>query len=276
MLNGDQIRNNWIYILLSKPKNYLLNLIGNSLLIGCFTLAGTYLYLNSEYNTIKIPTITHSLITVAIGLLLVFRTQSAYERWSTASRNFYEIMTQIKFFSYKIIAVNATPVFQSKIKNAFKGYASNFMNYLRSENPNISHKFEKDYVHNLRQLIEVLDEERKEGKLDQSDCIFLDKIILDIMQASSSCARIKKHPIPMSYEMHIKISVFFYILSLPFGILYEMGLWSTIMVMITYYIIAGIEIISKEIENPFHGDPNDLPIEEYFDDIEKTASELKS
>jgi predicted membrane chloride channel (bestrophin family) len=34
-------------------------------------------------------------------------------------------------------------------------------------------------------------------------------------------------------------------------------------------VIAGIEIISNEIENPFKGDPNDLPIDDYKKENEK-------
>ena len=39
------------------------------------------------------------------------------------------------------------------------------------------------------------------------------------------------------------------------------------MVMLVYYIISGVEIISTEIENPFAGDPNDLPISKLFANI---------
>ena len=31
--------------------------------------------------------------------------------------------------------------------------------------------------------------------------------------------------------------------------------------------MAGIEIISKEIENPFYGDPNDLPVDSFMKKI---------
>ena len=73
----------------------------------------------------------------------------------------------------------------------------------------------------------------------------------------------------MSYALHIKVSVIIYILSLPFGLFNNLGMWSAVMVMFIYYIVAGIEIISKEIENPFYGDPNDLPIEQYIKKVQE-------
>ena len=89
----------------------------------------------------------------------------------------------------------------------------------------------------------------------------------DILITCSGLSRIKNTPIPMSYEIHIKVCIFFYICSLPFGILYDMGIWSALVVVLVYYIMAGIEIISKEIENPFYGDPNDLPVDSFMKKI---------
>jgi putative membrane protein len=60
-----------------------------------------------------------------------------------------------------------------------------------------------------------------------------------------------------------------YLLSLPFGLFRDLGLASSLMVMLIFYIAAGIEIISDEIENPFAGDPNDLPVDQLTRDIIK-------
>ena len=82
--------------------------------------------------------------------------------------------------------------------------------------------------------------------------------------------RIKNTPIPLSYVFHIKMSIFIYLITLPFGMFHDLGLWAVPMVMLIYYIIAGVEIISNEIENPFANNPNDLPTYKLFDVILKT------
>jgi putative membrane protein len=61
-----------------------------------------------------------------------------------------------------------------------------------------------------------------------------------------------------------------YLVSLPFGMFHDLGLVAVPLVMLLYYIIAGVEIISNEIENPFGSYPNDLPTEELFQSIIKT------
>ena len=85
----------------------------------------------------------------------------------------------------------------------------------------------------------------------------------ELISVFCSLGRIKETPIPHSYAFHIKISIFAYLLTLPMGLFFGLGLYSIPLVMILFFIIAGIEIISTEIENPFFGNPNDLPINKY-------------
>lgn len=91
-----------------------------------------------------------------------------------------------------------------------------------------------------------------------------------LVEYSNGLERIKNTPIPLSYVFHIKISIYIYLFSLPFGIFHELELFATPLVMLIYYIIAGVEIISNEIENPFANDPNDLPTVKLFNVMLKT------
>ena len=83
--------------------------------------------------------------------------------------------------------------------------------------------------------------------------------------------RIKSTPIPLSYALHIKASLALYLLSMPFGLFHDLGVWSAPMVMLSFYVVAGIEIISGEIEDPFHGDPNDLKVDKYLADAREAV-----
>ncbi len=97
----------------------------------------------------------------------------------------------------------------------------------------------------------------------------LERKMSELLDYFTSLERIKNTPIPISYTFHIKLSIFVYLLTLPFGLFYGLGTVSILLVMILFFIIGGIEIISNEIENPFKGDPNDLPIEEFKKETEK-------
>ena len=112
------------------------------------------------------------------------------------------------------------------------------------------------------------------NKLDTKDINIIGLLgSLDkLLEYSNNLERIKNTPIPLSYVFHIKMSILIYLVTLPFGMFHDLGLWSVPMVMLIYYIIAGVEIISNEIENPFANDPNDLPTHKLFDVILKTLA----
>lgn len=269
---NDKIKNNWVYLLFSKPQLYLLTLIFNTFIIGVITLSLTWICIHYGWS-FKVPTSAHQLVGVAIGLLLVFRTQTAYERWSSASKNFNDIYNSLVFITFKIENslrdkddIN-TNDFRLKIKSTLKEliteFSHNFILYLQSEDSIESEKLEKAYLEGIKKLLYFVSDFEKEGIMLKNDVILLQRCVGDIINSCGSCVKIKNTPIPISYALHIKVSIFLYILSLPFGLFSDLGLWSTVMVMFIYYIIAGIEIISREIENPFHDDPNDLPIEKY-------------
>ncbi len=101
---NNRLKDSWLFILIFYPKIYLFTILKHAILMGIFTFGLSYFYFYGEYSNIKIPTTTHALISVAIGLLLVFRTQSAYERWTTASQNFY--MHFIRFWNWCLFYSN--------------------------------------------------------------------------------------------------------------------------------------------------------------------------
>lgn len=269
-LVNKTLKTNWLYLVLSKPKIYLFTLFKHTLIVGIVTLIMSYLYFHSSYNTIKIPAITHTLITVAIGLLLVFRNTTAYDRWSTASKNFYELHAYFRMLIFRVKSLNMLEDDEfNDFKSHIYGFCQYFEKYLKSDlDSEKAYNCEKIYLMNLEKIIQLMDSKVDKNKqpisIDKPDVNFLMKNMNDILVTCASLSRIKNTPIPVAYEMHIKISIFFYICSLPFGLFYDMGLWSVGMVMLVYYIMAGIEIISKEIENPFHGDPNDLPVSKFM------------
>jgi putative membrane protein len=109
----------------------------------------------------------------------------------------------------------------------------------------------------------------KDKKITDQEYNVIIQSLNSILESISACERIKTTPIPFSYFIHIKISIFLYLVTLPFSLFADMQLWSTIVVMVLYFLISGVEIISSEIENPFSGEPNDLPIDDIINSIKK-------
>lgn len=87
----------------------------------------------------------------------------------------------------------------------------------------------------------------------------------------AGCERILNTPLPIAYSIAISQITWVYVMLLPFqlvGLLHYVAIPAT---MAAAYIILGLLLIGREIENPFGQDVNDLPLESFCEQI---ASEL--
>jgi putative membrane protein len=88
------------------------------------------------------------------------------------------------------------------------------------------------------------------------------------------CERIKNTPIPYSYSAFIKKFIFFYVMTLPFGYVFSLGYYVIPVVVFIFYVLASLELIAEEIEDPFGNDDNDLPTKRIAANIKKHVEEL--
>lgn len=256
--NKREAKKDWVVILLTKPKLYLYNLVKRTTIIGLFLflIYETLKYFNIGQSQ-SIPTSLHGIVGLVIGLLLVFRTNTAYDRWWEARKIFSSIQAIFIYINLKTTNEKGHQCLRTINDCIFEFVSANE----GLESIKIKEKFMKNYCE-LSRLISI-------ENFPSSIYGNVENKLSDILEKFLSLERIKNTPIPMSYSFHIKLSIFLYLLTLPFGMFFELGMYSIPCVMVLFFIIAGIEIISNEIENPFKGDPNDLPIEEYKKENEK-------
>jgi putative membrane protein len=256
-------KKNWLYILFLKPNLYLYKLLKHTIFVGVVAFCLSYAYMHSGFSDAKIPTTMHSLIGIAIGFLIVFRATTSYDRWFEAKKSLSNISKYLSLFVLKLNSSTSDNNIRDKVKESLKGMLESIEAYLKTENEEEEEDIKQIQNEYIYEILTDIKSYEKESNISSKDAASLEQYLTQIFDNAGVCERIKDTPIPTSFSLHIKISVFIYILTLPFGLFYDLGLWSTFMVMIIFYIIYGIEIISSEIENPFYGDPNDLPIEEF-------------
>lgn len=252
----------WIVILFTKPKLYLYNLLKRTMMVGIFLflLCEALKYLEMA-QTQSIPSTLHSLVGIVIGLLLVFRTNTAYDRWWEARKIFASLHATLIYIRVKFINSDDAQEAISQLKNL----NDNIFKYVSADEGHDSIKIKEDFMKSYIELSALILNRNLPPPIHGN----LEKKLAEIIESFASLERIKDTPIPMSYSFHIKLSIFLYLLSLPFGMLFDLGLWSIPCVMVLFFVVAGIEIISNEIENPFKDDPNDLPINNYKKENEK-------
>jgi putative membrane protein len=226
----------------------------------------------SDTSHLKNLSLIHSALGMVISMLLVFRTNTAYERWWEGRKIWGSLVNSSRNLAIKIRAIvpSQGPYFVAMIPN----YAFAMKNHLRGEhrskeledaegfNPELLQA--KDHVPNqiagiIVQRIESL---RKEGKLLPEHVLFFQTELNNFTDAVGACERIRKTPIPFSYSVFLKKFIFLYVMTLPFGFVFSLGYWVIPVVSIIFYVLASLELIAEEIEDPFGKDANDLPTEE--------------
>ncbi|MEM7040843.1 MAG: bestrophin family ion channel [Bacteroidota bacterium] len=88
------------------------------------------------------------------------------------------------------------------------------------------------------------------------------------------CERILKTPIPYSYSVYVKKVIFIYLLTLPLSLITSLLYWTVPMVMFNCYVLAGLELMGEEIEDPFGYDQNDLDTDGMAKNIRKNVREI--
>lgn len=266
--NFYKLKENPYYQVLKNPRLYLYKIGVSTLAVGIVSLVINlfHLYLFPSAN---IPMGIHPLVGFLIAMLLVFRTNTAYDRWWEGRKMIANINAKFSFFVALINSYNIRDAFI--IKNELRKFLNNTRDYLKDDKKNkINPNFHSMQMDILTGIIHLLRKNNKDGIIADHEFSLMNQCLNNIMESITSCERIKTTPIPFSYYIHIKLSIILYIITLPLSLFSDLGLWSTLVVMVLYFLISGVEIISNEIENPFSGEPNDLPIDSLIDNILET------
>ncbi|KAJ4331482.1 hypothetical protein N0V87_009109 [Didymella glomerata] len=88
--------------------------------------------------------------------------------------------------------------------------------------------------------------------------------------------RILNTPLPIAYSIAISQITWVYILLLPFQLYKLLGYITIPASVFAAYIILGIALIGREIENPFGDDVNDLPLDAFCQQIRKDVDIIMS
>ncbi|WP_316788144.1 bestrophin family protein [Pedobacter frigoris] len=252
-----------------------------ALFSGCIAfLELNYLKL-AETTYVKNIGMMHNLLGFVISMLLVFRTNTSYDRWWEGRRLLGGLTNVSRNFAIKLKALKLKETHIEFFEYAIPKYAFALKEHLR----------EKQYFGKNSLLIEVdggkhipnqvatsiasrIFELQGTGEISQEQLIILNADVQQFTDICGGCERIKRTPIPYSYSAFIKKFIFIYVITLPFGWVFSLGYFVVPIVPFILYVLASLELIAEEIENPFGEDANDLPVDEICNNIEKHVGEI--
>ncbi len=270
--------NNWLRALALHRSDTFLRLLPWLLALGSFTavvgwVEVMYLHLGKESYVSNLP-VMHSLLGFAISMLLVFRTNTAYDRWWEGRKLWGQLVNVSRNLAVKIDAYipddATTRAFYAKLIPLF---AHELRLHLQLEktrmeldaqpHPEIP-GFDRS-KHMPNQVMQLMTERtyrlQREGVIAGEQLLTLDRELVQFLEIAGACERIKNTPIPYSYSSFIKKFIVIYVCTLPFGFAFTLGYLAVPVVMFIFYVLASLELIAESIEDPFGTDSNDLPMD---------------
>lgn len=266
------------------------------LILGICVYSGIIAYLELEYwklsseSYVRNLPVMHSLLGFAISMLLVFRTNTAYDRWWEGRKLWGSLVNNSRNLAMKLnmLLPKEEKSQRSFFRKTIPAYAYALHNHLRKEKTRIElfdeeehkHVFQKidhdKHVPNQLALLmyQHVQQLYEEKKITGEQLIFLNAELQSFTDICGACERIKNTPIPFSYSVFIKKFIFFYIMTLPFGYVFQLGYYIIPVVAFIFYVLASLELIAEEIEDPFGGDENDVPTALLAQNIHRHVAEI--
>lgn len=237
----------------------------------------------SEDSHVKNITIMHGMLGFVISLLLAYRTNTAYDRWWEGRKLWGSLVNNSRNLAIKLSAILKDENDRNYFKRMIPGYASVLQKHLSNEEVTQMlfegldleidhHKHRPNQV--ARMLFQKINDLHLSGKISGDQLIIINAELQSFTDVCGACERIKNTPIPYSYSAFIKKFIFFYVMTLPFGYVFSLGYYTIPVVIFIFYVLASLELIAEEIEDPFDGDANDLPTTKIASNIKKHVEEL--
>ncbi len=259
--------------------------------MGLFSTAVCYLILTvfhlheiDFHSTIAM----HQLLGIVLGLFLVFRTNSAYDRWWEGRKLWGSLVNNSRNLAHKMNAFLEKEDkedrlwFAKMIPNFVTGVREHLrqgvvISDLESTGDDFADRF-KNVKHVPNRLSSMMYEKAnqlyKTNRISGEQLIIIDRELKEFADILGACERIKNTPIPYSYSMYIKKFIFIYLITLPFGFVTSTEYMTIPIVILVSFVILSVELIAEEIEDPFGKDVNDLPTDELTGKIKDNVSEI--
>ncbi|WP_140486901.1 bestrophin family protein [Flavobacterium sp. GSA192] len=236
-----------------------------------------------ENSYVKNISVMHSMLGFVISLLLAYRTNTAYDRWWEGRKMWGALVNSSRNLALKLSAILTTESDRSFFRKIIPGYASILQKHL-DDSDTAKQLFDdvdleiNHHKHKPNQLAKMLFQKVNDlyvtKKITGDQLIIINNELQSFTDICGACERIKNTPIPYSYSAFIKKFIFIYVLTLPFAYVFILGYYVIPVVVFIFYVLASLELIAEEIEDPFGSDANDLPTKKISENIKKHVEEI--
>jgi len=220
----------------------------------------------------------HGFLGLILGFLLVFRTNTSYDRWWEGRKLWGQLVNDSRNLAIKVqTCVRADPAEKQRLGRWLIDFAIALKGHLRggariAELDSFEDKQEEPphlptYV--AARIYEQIEAWRQNNQVGGFELLFLDQHAVSLMNICGACERIQKSPISVSYRWFIRQLIAIYLVTLPWGLTESFHYWTIPAVAMLAYFMIGVELIAEAIEDPFGVSEDDLMLDDLCRTIER-------
>jgi putative membrane protein len=257
----------------------LRRIVRGVLAVGLYTAAIVVVFMWFDIVAPRALSGIFSLLGLILSIIMVFRTNSAYDRWWEGRKQWGALTNHARGLAIQLDAVLRPEAREERelLARLIGNFALALSGHLRDKVDRSTLAGVADDVADdgqpgfdppdhvpaflARLLVARIHRLRREGAIDGFDLVATKPHTQAMLEAAGACDRIRRTPIPFSYSVFIKLFIVAYSVLLPLGMVPEYGFFAVPLVMLIVFALLGLELMAEEIEEPFGLDCNDLPTE---------------
>ncbi len=210
-------------------------------------------------------------------LLIIFKTNQSYNRWWEARKLWGSLVNHCRNY-----AINLHSCLPTNAGNDRKSYAELISLYPEAlsvhlrrgdrgsvekaiEPYNLEHRDVNNLDHMPNYIASVLYQQMQSNlrndffsRAELRNLKTHHQALTDIL---GGCERILKTPLPFAYQAYIKLVMIIFAVALPFALFSTPSWFILVFYVFIIGVISSLDIMAEEIEDPFGGNENDLPLD---------------
>ncbi len=214
---------------------------------------------------------------IVLGLLLVFRTNTAYDRFWEGRKAWGHLVNSSRNLARQIWVAVPEATTDDRIQKIatlklLVAFATCTKLHLRQQpvNDEVAVLVSPSQFQQLQTMnnpplgvalwiSSYLQQQYDRNLISSQQLTAMQELVNFLIDTLGACERILKTPI--AYAIHLKQLLLRYCMLLPFQLVKDLEWITGLTVALVSFTLLGIEEIGLEIENPFGDDPNDLPLD---------------
>jgi len=268
-------RREWYWVLLSVRGTIIWDIVFR---VFIFTLISVVMCILNQLGFVvpKFNSDMHTIVGSALGLLLVYRSNTAYDRYWEARRTWEELESACTGLM-RFIKVRESEMSREKLTEVANLILS-FVFLCKQSLRGVHHPEEYIFLLDHKQTRLVEDQKFKPlvvsiliNKWIKNHCHNVEskdnfqQITENYIEEITNCfgilERIANTPVPFSYIAHLHHILLGFLITLPMFLLADYGWYTTVCTAFISFSLLGIDQSATEIESPFGMDRNDLPLD---------------